>query len=263
MFNITHDYIWDNIYNRGLILKKALVLFLLVFASVLSAGEQIFLDNKDIQQYNGKLGRWVEIQPNTDFKVYAAKFGVTVESISELNNLKNSNNKYIFIPFSPEYMAELESKGITRTVVNLPCNEEYVWPVEELLRISSVLGSRWGEYHPGIDIPAPLGAPILAVEDGRVLSVSFDGGYGLCIVVEHPGGIITRYGHNSVNLVRKGDFVRKGQILALAGSTGRSTGNHCHFEVRCNNIPLNPMDFLVERKNVQLIHGIGSTKDKY
>ena len=103
-----------------------------------------------------------------------------------------------------------------------------------------------GQYHKGIDFKARVGDPVLAVADGVVEFSGVKGGYGNVIDVDHGNGYITRYAHNSRLLVKAGDLVRVGQQVAKAGSTGRSTGAHVHFEVWENGRVVNPRKFLGE-----------------
>jgi murein DD-endopeptidase MepM/ murein hydrolase activator NlpD len=98
--------------------------------------------------------------------------------------------------------------------------------------------------HNGIDIPAPHGTPIYATADGIVGRAQRLGGYGLYVEVEHGNGIQTRYGHMSSFIVSSGQRVKKGDILGYVGSTGRSTGNHLHYEVRIAGTPVNPIPFV-------------------
>ena len=98
-------------------------------------------------------------------------------------------------------------------------------------------------FHSGVDIPAPLGTNIFAAEAGTVVFSGWMGGYGNTVMIDHGNGMQTLYGHASSLLVRNGDSVTRGQIIARVGSTGRSTGNHLHFEVRTNGNPVNPMNF--------------------
>lgn len=97
--------------------------------------------------------------------------------------------------------------------------------------------------HHGIDLAVGRGTPIYAVLDGTVVDVGYRSDYGYYVVVEHSGGIKTRYAHNSQNLVKKGQTVAKGQTIALVGSTGRSTGNHLHFEVEVKGNRVNPYNY--------------------
>ena len=91
------------------------------------------------------------------------------------------------------------------------------------------IDGKW-RHHNGIDIAVPTGTPVKAVASGTVVYSGLRSGYGWTVLVEHHNGMITLYGHNSQNTVETGQAVRKGDFIALAGSTGRSTGPHVHFE---------------------------------
>jgi len=124
------------------------------------------------------------------------------------------------------------------------------WPVPGWYRISSGFGNRprpigtgW-EFHHGIDIPASANTPIVAAESGTVILSGWHGGFGITVVIYHGNGLTTLYSHNTRNLVSVGDQVRRGQQIALVGTTGHSTGNHLHFEVRQNGTSVNPMPLL-------------------
>jgi murein DD-endopeptidase MepM/ murein hydrolase activator NlpD len=101
-----------------------------------------------------------------------------------------------------------------------------------------------GQYHKGIDFKAKVGDPVLSVADGVVSFAGVKGGYGNVVDVDHGNGYVTRYAHNSRLVVKAGDLVRVGQEVARAGSTGRSTGAHVHFEVWENGRVVNPRKFL-------------------
>ncbi|RZA33232.1 MAG: M23 family peptidase [Lysobacteraceae bacterium] len=103
-----------------------------------------------------------------------------------------------------------------------------------------------GQYHKGIDFKASVGDPVLTVADGVVSFSGVKSGYGNVVDVDHGNGYVTRYAHNSRLVVRVGDLVRVGQEIAKAGSTGRSTGAHVHFEVWENGNVVNPRKFLGE-----------------
>lgn len=98
--------------------------------------------------------------------------------------------------------------------------------------------------HNGVDIPAPRGTPIYATADGIVGRAQRLGGYGNYVEIEHGNAIQTRYGHMSSYIVRSGQQVKKGDVIGYVGSTGRSTGNHLHYEVRIEGAPVNPMPFV-------------------
>ncbi|AMU93524.1 MULTISPECIES: M23 family metallopeptidase [Sphingopyxis] len=98
--------------------------------------------------------------------------------------------------------------------------------------------------HNGVDIPAPYGTPIYATADGIVGRAQRLGGYGNYVEIEHGNAIETRYGHMSSFVVQPGQQVKKGDVIGYVGSTGRSTGNHLHYEVRIDGEPVNPMPFV-------------------
>jgi len=111
-------------------------------------------------------------------------------------------------------------------------------------KMSSPYGRRWGKTHTGIDIAAPKGTPIKASDGGTVVFAGTQNGYGKLIIIDHKNGYKTYYGHCSSLVAKKGQKVAKGTVVAKVGSTGRSTGNHLHFEVRKNNVPLNPSKYV-------------------
>lgn len=118
----------------------------------------------------------------------------------------------------------------------------FVWPVNG--RLTSPFGPRWGRMHQGQDIGAPTGTPIKAAKAGRVIKASGGGGYGNLTLVDHGGGIVTAYAHQSRYAVGEGASVQTGQLIGYVGSTGNSTGPHLHFEVRVNGTQRNPRPYL-------------------
>ena len=122
----------------------------------------------------------------------------------------------------------------------------YRWPITGT--ITSYFGTRYifgsYSYHSGLDIAAYTGAPIYAADGGTVTFSGYSGSYGYLVVITHDNGAQTYYAHNSSLLVSVGDKVYKGQQIAKAGSTGRSTGPHCHFEIRINGTAVNPLSYL-------------------
>lgn len=131
---------------------------------------------------------------------------------------------------------------------------EFFWrrPVEG--RVSSRFGYRddpmegTRRFHSGVDIAAPEGASVLAVRPGRVVFAGKEGGYGNLVEILHPDNTVTRYAHNSALWVKTGDAVVSGQVIAEAGSTGRSTGPHLHFEVLREGRRVDPMEVLLRSR---------------
>ena len=129
-------------------------------------------------------------------------------------------------------------KGVSITVPS-------IWPARG--EVSSPFGLRWNgsDFHPGIDIANDFGTPIVATADGIVTDAGWNaGGYGNKVDIDHGNGIMTCYGHAQSIVVRPGQQVRRGQIIAYMGSTGFSTGPHVHYEVRINGEPVNPAPYL-------------------
>jgi murein DD-endopeptidase MepM/ murein hydrolase activator NlpD len=125
-----------------------------------------------------------------------------------------------------------------------------LWPARGW--VTSDFGQRLDPYtadrvmHQGLDIAAPHGKEVFSPSDGTVVFAGLEGGYGNVIVIDHGYGIKTRYGHLAKILVKAGDKVKRGGLIAAVGNTGRSTGPHLHYEVRVNGIPQNPRKFILE-----------------
>jgi len=124
-----------------------------------------------------------------------------------------------------------------------------IWPVRGWVtsgfgyRASPFTGLR--ELHEGVDIATHMNADVIASANGVVIKSTRDGGYGNVVEIDHGYGIVTRYGHNSLNLVKRGDRVKRGQVISKVGSTGRSTGPHLHYEVLLNGVPVNPFRYIL------------------
>lgn len=109
-------------------------------------------------------------------------------------------------------------------------------------------------YHAGLDLAAPSGSKILAANDGRIEFAGWKTAYGNVVDIKHEYGVSTRYGHLRQILVRPGQVVKKGQPIGVQGSTGRSTGEHLHYEVRYNDQPINPSNFLKAGADVRSVN---------
>ncbi|HEX5964467.1 MAG TPA: M23 family metallopeptidase, partial [Pyrinomonadaceae bacterium] len=136
--------------------------------------------------------------------------------------------------------AILRQRGYTPTL----------WPVEGTLEGGfggrrNPFGGGGYEFHSGQDIEAAWGAPVVAGAAGKVSFVGWQNGYGQLVVVDHGGGLTTKYGHLSHIDVNLDQTVSRGQLLGKVGSTGRSTGPHLHYEVRINDEAVNPLPYLL------------------
>lgn len=130
--------------------------------------------------------------------------------------------------------------------------------------ITSNFGSRWGRQHKGLDIKVYIGDTIRAAFSGKVRIVKYEaGGYGKYIVIRHPNGLETIYGHLSKQLVTEDQVVRVGEPIGLGGNTGRSTGSHLHFETRLCGVALNPAIFFDFRNQDVTANHYLFVKDNY
>ncbi len=215
----------------------------------LSSVETIYIDNSFVQTYRGVLGIWKFAYAGEKFIQFRETYGSDIKKLIELNELNEKDdrvrsNSWVFIPFSEEYLARLADDNIGRFEWQVP-KGEFIWPVVGV-RITSRLGERWGRMHPGVDIAVPTGSLVVAAMDGVVQEAGPRGAYGKAILLAHGEDYISKYAHLSQIFVKEGDVVAKGEVIGLSGSTGRSTGPHLHFEVRCMNLILNPEFFLPE-----------------
>lgn len=101
-------------------------------------------------------------------------------------------------------------------------------------------------FHAGVDFSAPIGTPIVATADGTVTGAGFEAGFGHLLEIRHGERLMTRYAHLSKILVQRGQSVRRGQVVALSGKSGRATAPHLHYEVHLNGRPVNPLAFILE-----------------
>ena len=170
------------------------------------------------------------------------------ELLKEMRRLDELLDKQIrlVVALRSEFMNQ--AYGAVSSVVNPTAETPNIWPVAG--PISSYYGYRTSPggigstFHEGVDIAGDYGTPISATAAGTVTQAGWVGGYGYLLEVKHADGIVTRYGHNSAVLVYEGQHVDQGSMIALMGSTGNSTGPHCHYEVRIHGEAVDPMYFL-------------------
>ena len=187
----------------------------------------------------------------------AKAYGLSAEELQEVNGIRDPSEldvgHHLWVPGADQvaYVAPTVPSVSKSTVPNkrkavtqkktAAGKRRLMWPVKGGV-LTSRFGTRKGKNHHGIDIGARRGTPIRAAKEGKV---EFSGwgptGYGLMIIIKHPGNLTTVYAHNSRNLVKKGSQVKRGQMIARVGKTGRATGPHVHFEVRNDTHPKNPL----------------------
>ncbi len=148
----------------------------------------------------------------------------------------------------PEILIEESVCEVVEEVFNGVGTGSFIKPLDGTF--TSGYGQRWGRLHGGIDIANAVGTPVAAADDGEVIFTGNCGTYGLLVKLDHKNGYVTYYAHCSEIKVSVGDLVKKGDVIALVGNTGNSTGPHCHFEIRYDNVPKNPLDFVELEKGV-------------
>lgn len=181
----------------------------------------------------------------------AKRFGVPVDTLAAANGVRSPHRLRVGQQLTIPVMATGggEEPGWGRVAApgeRVRAGQiQLRWPLDG--RITSRFGPRWGRMHNGLDIAAPKGTPVRAAARGRVVHSGPLGTYGLLVVIDHGGGVETRYAHNSVLLVKAGETVEKGQVIARVGSTGNSTGPHLHFEVLIDGEHEDPEKWLPRR----------------
>jgi murein DD-endopeptidase MepM/ murein hydrolase activator NlpD len=195
-------------------------------------------------------GAYHIVKPGENLFRIAKIYGLSYEEMARANNIKDPRHivvgQRIFIPGGARQRPVEENAvaGLPERdgTPGEPVEHAFLWPVSGSL--NSGFGPRGSGFHDGLDIAAPEGTPIRAVERGEVIYSDELRGYGKIVIVRHGGGIVSVYAHNQVNLVREGQQVARGEIIARVGSTGRVTGPHLHFEIRKNNLAQDPMLYL-------------------
>lgn len=186
------------------------------------------------------------VQEDEDIHALSESYGVPLEVIRSVNTIQDTHilppGLELFIPgvrpqqLTPEMAAHFSKRGIFGSPL--------------LGRITSTMGMRrhpvggFRGKHTGVDLAAPKGSRIAAAAAGRVREAGEGSAIGKYVVLEHTNAYTTLYGHCSRILVKQGQKVKRGQIIARVGSTGRSTGPHLHFEIRKSGIPRDPLRFL-------------------
>jgi murein DD-endopeptidase MepM/ murein hydrolase activator NlpD len=186
-------------------------------------------------------------------------YNVSHLELARLNHLRDSSRisvgQKIFIPGATRQLpVEIITPAQTPPALSSPpetarqrsvspaMDQAFIWPINGI--INSGFGARGSSFHEGIDIAAPEGTPIHAVDGGEVIYSDELRGYGNMVIVRHTDGFASVYAHNAKNLVREGQQVARGETIARVGSTGRVTGPHLHFEIRRNNTAEDPLRYL-------------------
>lgn len=193
-------------------------------------------------------GRYHVVQPGENLYRIAKAYNLPYEELARVNGIRDPRRvivgQRIFVPGRDHRRIDDSSVARPEGAQDSAAEPEsvFLWPVSGSL--NSGFGPRGAGFHDGVDIAAPEGTPIRAVEQGEVIYSGQLRGYGNMVIVRHSGGIVTVYAHNQVNLVQEGQRVARGEIIARVGSTGRVTGPHLHFEIRKNNLAQDPLLYL-------------------
>ncbi|MBT8763823.1 M23 family metallopeptidase [Desulfohalobiaceae bacterium Ax17] len=259
----TNIYLWKNFQKfrsieKQLTLSKTLVqkqkVQLLTFANKI---KRLETDLSRIKEFDTKLRVMMNLEPeqvslnslggapdkgfpNTYFPLYRQEL-LTRKMHNFLDQLSTEARL--------EEIRQQELLETIRSQKNILAATPSIWPTQGWIssefgyRISPFTGRR--EFHKGLDISGPVGTPIYAPADGKVVFTGKDGSYGISLVIDHGLGITTRYAHLSRYVVKKKQKVTRGEIIAYMGNSGRSTGPHLHYEVRLNGMPVNPLRYIL------------------
>jgi murein DD-endopeptidase MepM/ murein hydrolase activator NlpD len=191
-----------------------------------------------LKEYNPKMGlldELVELEPANQVKGSTAESSVAASAASE--DTEEETNARPAVAVNEE---RARSPKLTKAMKDVTMS----WPLKEV-QITSPYGQRGNEFHEGVDLRAAVGTPVYAAHAGHVLYAGGKlHGYGNMIVIKHSSGIATIYAHNSKLVVRQGQWVRQGTLIAYTGNTGHSHGPHLHFEIRDGVQAVNPMKLL-------------------
>lgn len=205
--------------------------------------KQAFSKNAELEKARGKKEDAIERLAQEEGKLQSE-----IENLKEISeDIKDEIKR---LTEEAERKAALNSGSHISGLPTIYEGGTFQWPVPGYYRISSDYINRISpisgkpEFHTGIDIPANYGESVIAAADGVVIQSGWINGYGNTVMISHGSGLVTLYGHNSSNIVSSGQYVKQGQAIARIGSTGYSTGNHCHFEVRVNGDHTSPWPYL-------------------
>ena len=163
-------------------------------------------------------------------------------------NGQNVSKQVVEEKVTKQPVTQVVSKGPSRVTVASSVSRGsgaisgIAWPIRG--SINSYYGSRWGNFHTGIDIGGDTGEPYSAAASGTIVEAGWGGGYGNMILIDHGNGVSTRYAHSSRLLVSVSQHVSQGQTIGMVGTTGHSTGPHLHFEIILNGDTVNPLSYL-------------------
>lgn len=226
--------------NRIKLLKITTCLFLLAFVFGCSSP----LKPKSIFKSKGKIkGVYHIVKKGETLWRIAKTYHIDYKRLKRINRIydvrKVKAGRKLFIPGAKKVL-KVKKVSSKRKVASIKGRGSFIWPLKG--KLTSRYGIRKNQKHDGIDIAAQKGSAIRAAASGKVI---FSGwgptGYGKMVIIKHKQKWVSIYAHNYKNLVKKNHKVKKGEKIALVGTTGRATGPHLHFELRNNKEPVNPL----------------------
>ncbi|MCQ2978780.1 MAG: peptidoglycan DD-metalloendopeptidase family protein [Clostridia bacterium] len=238
----------DSIYNISLIMKKDNE----VLESIQELENEAQKKKDEIEEQKVEIELLKAKQENKKFALQT-----NMDEFEKMKAQLNSTQKNLMnqLEALEQESREVEAMLSGRPITTTYDGGQFTWPVPGWTRISSEFGWREGfrlqdgswnpaQNHSGLDIPATKGTSVVAAAAGTVITSGWVNGYGYTIMIDHGSGLVTLYGHNSALVATKNSKVSKGQTISKVGSTGNSSGNHCHFEVRLNGKAVNPHNYL-------------------
>ncbi len=228
-----------------------------IIKSDVSLMEQMQKDAEEIAARKAQLdGQMQEIkatqnmlQAKTDTVERLRNQRAAMLSEAEAEEQQSQDEYERLLAVSEQIAAMLRNMEQNGTVAEAPVvTNSYIWPCNGVItspfgwRTHPIFGTT--KYHSGLDIGVDYGTPILATNSGTVIYSGWLGGYGNAVMIDHGGGLVSLYAHNDSLNVYEGQYVNRGTCIAYAGSTGYSTGPHCHFEMRLHGEVVDPMGYL-------------------
>ena len=237
--------------------------FLLVFIIILSVlhgrllyeviiGKSLKQENESLKRYNAKV---VELEKEL------SEYERFVQRVAQLAGVKYHGENESQLAYSPQSIEPPDREAVfnfmetKREIISSP--DSISTQPDSLLHIPmgrpiegwitqrfSMNIPGFGREHPGVDFAAKIGTEVKTTASGKVIFAGWDDTYGNLVAVDHGNGYLTYYGHNSKNLVNVGDAIRQDDVIALSGNTGRSSAPHLHYEIRKDEVPIDPEDFL-------------------
>jgi len=200
-----------------------------------------------------------QVRPGDTLYQIGRAYGISYQEIARANHIDDPSRievgRRLLIPKAKQILPPAGGTNAPHGRSNTrPADApRLTWPLPNGT-VTSGFGPRGGGFHDGIDIAAPVGAPVRAATDGEVAYSSTLPGYGNVIILRHGRGYATVYAHNRRHYVKDGQSVRRGQVIAELGRTGRTTGPNLHFEVRKDNVARNPLFFLPSERQAERGH---------